>query len=403
MRLIMKNKDLKETEKLYYELTGYQPSKRLLSYLSNPFKAERANKRELESLVNEFKVFTRRKIAFLDGPEGYSPIDMLDLVLNVRIMNKPDLRNLLYNDKYKEEHRTIEWVEFSSDRADLSKEKRNITQCYYISTEKTEDETMRRLAINQINSNCREAAFYCTYENGLSSSDWHNCFDETFVENAHQKNIEITEENVLLTWDLHGDLVTLVDEIEINARSNDKDDVIYVFYGENDEQLLHYVVHALSRMEREAMSIHTPLCTFSLEDTEGEGVGFDITPKYKNDSFDAIADDHVKTVLQKHCDTVVISLCAFSFEVGKKYYFRCDKELCKLGEENGAAIYGISEDDKTLALRLPGSFKYENDKQCFSFEREDDNSDDIFISVGWMWNVKDRMKACEDALKKILC
>lgn len=124
----------------------------------------------------------------------------------------------------------FEIVDIKNRTVDLSQETRNITHCYYISSAETDEETIKKLAMNQINSNCKEALFYCTCKTYRLESIWHTLFDTVFVKFHLDNDIEITEENVLLTSDIR-DLFELIEDIEMNALGVEENiDVIYIFY-----------------------------------------------------------------------------------------------------------------------------------------------------------------------------
>lgn len=126
----------------------------------------------------------------------------------------------------------FEVVDIKNRTVDLSQETRNIIRCYYISSLETDEETIKKLAMNQINSNCNEALFYCTCTTDRLESIWHTLFDSVFVNFYLENNMEITEENVLMTSDIR-DLYELIKDIEMNALGVEENiDVIYIFYHE---------------------------------------------------------------------------------------------------------------------------------------------------------------------------
>ena len=139
-------------------------------------------------------------------------------------------KKMMYIESLVHNSKKFEIVDIKNKTVDLSTETRNITHCYYISSIETDEEIIKNLAMNQINSNCNEALFYCTCTTDRLESIWHTLFDSVFVNFYLENNMEITEENVLMTSDIH-DLYELIDDIERNASGVEENiDVIYIFY-----------------------------------------------------------------------------------------------------------------------------------------------------------------------------
>ena len=139
-------------------------------------------------------------------------------------------KKMIHIEAFVHNSKKFEIVDIKNKTVDLSTETRNITHCYYISSIETDEEIIKNLAMNQINSNCKEALFYCACETDRLESIWHTLFDTVFVNFHIKNNVEITEENVLMTSDIR-DLFELIDNIKMNALGVEENiDVIYIFY-----------------------------------------------------------------------------------------------------------------------------------------------------------------------------
>ncbi|MBO5286670.1 MAG: hypothetical protein J6B34_00950 [Clostridia bacterium] len=414
----MKDDFLEKIKNCYYEKTGYMPSKFLMGYLKDWNKILTANKKVVQQLVEEFRPYAKDKCITLDGPDELTHIKVLEWELVYKIKNDPELEHRLRNNKYiKKYQKSIEFVNFSSWNVDLSKETRNILTCYYVSGVDTSEEIIKNLALNQINSSCKEAIFYCPHPNELQSK-WHTLFDDVFVDYHLENNIEITENNVLMTSDFHESLCAFIREIESTARAlDDQEDVIYVFYDSKDT-LGEHIINAIYTMEVDAFSLDTPLCSFELEDSEHEKLQFDIIPTYNPCRSVYEDDDSEKAILTKYCKTSTIVIDAYDLEIGKTYYLKCSKPLEWVGSGERKVEYGRTEEDKTLAIGMPNLNEAEKDDvdglevdksvlKFYEIEQVDantfsiellDRDVDIELNVAWVWNIKDHMSDFEAAV-----
>ena len=416
----MKDELLEKIKKYYYNITGYAPSKFLTGYLKDPSKILAANKKVIQQLVEEFRPYAKKRISCLDGPDELFYIDMLNCKLLDKIKNDPELEHRLRNNKYTKKYsKSIEFVNFSSMDIDLSKETRNILTCYYVSDIDVSEELIKKLALNQVNSTCKEAMFYCVNEYELQSK-WHTLFDDVFVEYHLKNDIEITENNVLMTSDFPKSLCAFVQEIENKARNlNDKEDVIYVFYDSQDD-LGQYIIDAIFGLEKNAFSLDTPLCSFELEDSNHKKLPFDIIPKYDPYHLVYIDNDSEKVISAKYYKISTIVINAYSLEIGKTYYLKCSKPLKWVGSGERLVEYGRTEGDKTLAIGMPNLNEAEKDDacidgvevdksllECYEIEQVDantfsiemiDHNLDVRLNVAWAWNIKDHMSDYESAV-----
>ena len=141
----MKNEFSEKIKKCYYEKTGYMPSKFLLGYLTGASEVCNANLEALQKLIEDFRPYAKENFHFLDGPSELERILFLDLDLKNKLWNKPELEHRLRNNKYiKKYQKSIVFVDFENWDVDLSKENRNILQCYYISGTYVEDDKIKK-------------------------------------------------------------------------------------------------------------------------------------------------------------------------------------------------------------------------------------------------------------------